>query len=144
MQQKFHSKSTAWIWDWVCVIFQMSIAQTVKVSKFQKQFFLKLHCPKSDRNFLKDFCPSLKRKTLYYIKYSPISIHNNMCYFLTASACNAVLFLFDPFQRLAQKSFKNWFFSGQWSFKKSCFWDLLTFIVWAILIWKITQTQSQF
>ena len=29
----------------------------LKVSKSQKQFFLKLHCPKSDRNFLKDFCP---------------------------------------------------------------------------------------
>ena len=30
----------------------------LKVSKSQKHFFLKLHCPKSDRSFLKHFCPS--------------------------------------------------------------------------------------
>ena len=29
----------------------------LKVRKFRKQFFLKLHCPKCDRNFLKNFCP---------------------------------------------------------------------------------------
>ena len=29
----------------------------LKVSKSQKQFFLKLHCPKSDRNFSKGFLP---------------------------------------------------------------------------------------
>ena len=32
---------------------------TPKVRKSQQNFFLKFHCPKSDRNFLKDFCPSL-------------------------------------------------------------------------------------
>ena len=30
----------------------------LKVRKSQKQFFLNLHCPKRDRHFLKDFCPS--------------------------------------------------------------------------------------
>ena len=32
---------------------------TLKVKKSQMIFFLKLHCHKSDLNFLKDFCPSL-------------------------------------------------------------------------------------
>ena len=30
-----------------------------KVQEISKHFFLKLHCPKRDRNFLKDFWPSL-------------------------------------------------------------------------------------
>ena len=59
----------------------------LKVSKFQKQFFLKLHCPNSDRNFLKDFCPSLldgsyQKKWTHFVilKVLPNYIHNNMCY----------------------------------------------------------------
>ena len=33
--------------------------KSIKVSKSQKYFFLILHCPKRDRKFKKDFCPSL-------------------------------------------------------------------------------------
>ena len=40
------------------IIFQKTCNQ-LKVKKFAKQFFLKLHCKKSNRIFLKDFCPSL-------------------------------------------------------------------------------------
>ena len=34
----------------------------LKFSKSQKQFFLKLNCPKSDQNILKDFCLSLSQR----------------------------------------------------------------------------------
>ena len=57
------------VW-WVSVIITGTISKyllkanletglMLKVRKSQKQFFLKLRCSKSDRNFLKAFCPSL-------------------------------------------------------------------------------------
>ena len=38
-----------------CILYSVYVL-ILKVRKSQKQFFLKLHCPKSDRNILKDFC----------------------------------------------------------------------------------------
>ena len=60
----------------------------LKVSISQKQFFLKLHCPKKLTKYLRKFCS---------IKLG----QNSVKYFIH--------------------------FGGQWSFKKNCFWDLLTF-----------------
>ena len=49
-------------------ILKKSLSKALKVSKFQKHFFLKLHCPKRSRKFLKDFCPNcIQKSALFFI-----------------------------------------------------------------------------
>ena len=45
--------------DCISSLVESKVAHSLKVSKSQKQFFLKLHCPIRDIKILKDFCPSL-------------------------------------------------------------------------------------
>ena len=107
---------------------------TLKVSKSEKQFFLKLHCPKINLNFWKisalaSKMGKIKKKCRHFIivnsKHPLISVKMSVYFFVWP--------ILEPRAEIRQ-NFRSTF--GQWSFKKKCFWDLLTFrnILWCVQI----------
>ena len=87
----------------------------LKVSKSQKQFFLKLNCSKSALNFW--HISALASKICQIKKHKFTVLHY-------LGGCFLIWPILEARAEIWQK-FRSLF--GQWDFKKNCFWDLLTF-----------------
>ena len=104
----------------------------IKVSKFQKQFFLFSFVPKNDRNYFFDFCP----KNLKWVKWK-----NNASIVLYQIPPTNIIkclhfFWFDPFfEARAEIQKYDCSFFGSNENNKICFRTLLTFSLFSASIW---------
>ena len=94
--------------DQSLTVYWVALFLSLKVSKSQKLFFLKLHCPKM----------------------------------------NGILGKILPYEARAEFCLISCSFFGQWSLKKKCFWDLLTFSFGYHLsldfLWFVPKLEKQF